>query len=274
LQGQLNRLIAMDLAIKQIISTLLLLPASALILAALGLGLATRRNKAWQRLGVALAATSLTVLWLGSTPMVMNSALRSVENDWQVWQANPERPAEAVVVLGGGRNIGAREYGGASVSGASLQRLRYGIHLAKANRLPVMFTGGNADPGTAQDPALTEAALAQRVARDDFGFPLRWVEATARDTQENAQAAAALLKPRASATGGIRTIVLVTDVWHMPRAVRWFEQEGFLVQPAPMGFAAEADTSFRHWLPSADALAVSNRLLRELLGRAWQALRT
>jgi uncharacterized SAM-binding protein YcdF (DUF218 family) len=273
----------MDLAIKQIISTLLLLPASALLLAGAGGWLlwwaASARSTGpaparYRRLGAALLGLCLAVLWLASTEAVHRTALRMVEAPWKAyapWVPKPGAPAQAVVVLGGGRELAAHEYGGPSVSLGSLARLRYGIHIARAHQLPVLFTGGSSDPGVGELPELSEAALAAQVAEREFRYPLRWVESRSRDTQENASLSAAMLRP--GEPGGVRTIALVTDVWHMPRAVRWFERVGFVVQPAPMGFKADRPLTYRDWLPSADVLGSTNRLLREALGQAWQALR-
>lgn len=264
----------MDLAIKQIISTLLLLPASPLLLATLGIWLLWRSSRAQRQIGLSLLVVALVTLWVASTEGLVRIALRQVEAPWKPyapWKPSVNAPAQAVVVLGGGRDLGAHEYGGAGASSASVMRLRYGIHIARPLGLPVMFTGGSGEPGVTDAPELSEASLAAVTAERDLRYPLKWVEGRSRDTAENARLSAALLKPRDA--GGLKTVVLVSDAWHMPRAVRWFEREGFVVQPAPMGFKADHPLTYRNWLPSAEALATSNRLLREQLGQAWQALR-
>ena len=66
-------------------------------------------------------------------------------------------------------------------------------------------------------------------------------------------------------------ILLVTSAFHMHRAQRLFERQGFKVLPFPVDFQARADgTLWRdptQWLPSARALDDSSRALRELIGR-------
>jgi uncharacterized SAM-binding protein YcdF (DUF218 family) len=186
-----------------------------------------------------------------------------------VWTAQrfEKTPAQAIVVLGGGGEKGAMEYGGVSINARSAARLMYGLRLSKQTSLPVLYSGGNADPGTSNAVELTEAAAAQWLAHEVFGTELRWAETQSRDTHENAVYTAQMLKPQ-----GIKRIVLVTHAWHMQRAVRYFEHEGFEVQPAPMGFVGGGETTPREWLPSADGLLMTRHLWRERLGLWAQQL--
>ena len=50
--------------------------------------------------------------------------------------------AQAVVVLGGGLRRDALEYGGDTLGTFTLERVRYGAHVAKRTGLPVLVTGG------------------------------------------------------------------------------------------------------------------------------------
>ena len=102
----------------------------------------------------------------------------------------------------------------AACSTGSLERLRYGLWLAGQTGAPVAFSGGI---GYAQEGSTAEAKVAAKIAADEFGRPIRWVESESRDTRENAALTMALLKP-----AGINHIVLVTHGYHMPRALRAF----------------------------------------------------
>jgi uncharacterized SAM-binding protein YcdF (DUF218 family) len=62
----------------------------------------------------------------------------------------------------------------------------------------------------------------------------------------------------------------VTDASHMPRAEIEFRRAGFEVVPAPTGFAAPYNRPALEWLPSAEGLALTRRVLREVLG-LWVA---
>ena len=72
-------------------------------------------------------------------------------------------------------------------------------------------------------------------------------------------------------------IILVTSAFHMKRAKKVFQREGFYVQPYPVDFK---NYKFRNvirnpmsWIPSADNLGKSSQALREFIGRivyrAW-----
>ena len=114
---------------------------------------------------------------------------------------------QALVVLGGGVEVDLPD-GVAQLGRHSLDRLRQGVQWARVTQLPLMFTGGVGWGGRRDGP--TEAEVAQRVAQDAFGWPLRWTESQSRDTQENAQQSFRILSAQ-----GITRIGLVTDSWHM-----------------------------------------------------------
>jgi uncharacterized SAM-binding protein YcdF (DUF218 family) len=62
-------------------------------------------------------------------------------------------------------------------------------------------------------------------------------------------------------------IVVVTDALHMPRAISAFARAGF-VQPlaAPVNFRAAQSFHFFSWLPNAENLLLSDKILHECLG--------
>lgn len=172
----------------------------------------------------------------------------------------------AVVVLGGGRRPFAPEYGVADLEPASHERLRYGIWLARRLGAPLGFSGGVGweAGGRQAGSAVSEAEVAARIARQEHDFPLRWVEPDSRDTRENAILATAQLR-RAQ----VRTVVLVTHAWHMPRALHQFRQaaDGLEVVPAPMGAILLTHRTVPDWLPSGEGMQESRRVLREMLAR-------
>ena len=50
--------------------------------------------------------------------------------------------AEAIVVLGSDRHREAKEYGGDTMNGSGLERLRYAARLGKTTGLPILTSGG------------------------------------------------------------------------------------------------------------------------------------
>ena len=248
-------------AFKPLLTSLLMPPLAPLLLALLGVLLAFRKKRG----GLTLATLSLLALGLlschGTAVWLARHALPQFAPA-SVAQLQA-RKVQAIVVLGGGLLPEAPEYGGApQPAPATAARLRYGIWLARLSSLPLAFSGGI---GWAADgmQLASEADVAARVAQQDFGFALRWSEAVSRDTSGNARLLAPVLMQ-----GGVQRIALVTDAWHMPRAVAAFQRAGFDVTPAPMGFTLAVERDLLQWLPSARGLLASQQVLRECLGLA------
>lgn len=241
---------------KSILSTLVLPPAGPLLLALLGLLLALR----WRRSGIVLAFTGVLCGLALSTNAVALLLLQALVPLPDPVRQDQMKGVQAIVVLGGGVQPEAPEYGEAQPAGGTLARLRYGVWLGKRHGLPVAFAGGIgwSATGTATTP---EGQVARRVARQDFGRDLRWVDEHSRDTAENAQRSAAMLRPE-----GIRRIALVTHSWHMQRAAGHFRAQGFDVVMAPMGFPGWEERPLLEWLPSVHGLNTSRMALREWLG--------
>ena len=244
--------------LKPLLTALVLPPAGPLLLVALGLWWARHRPRA----GATAAATGLLVLWLlsgdGMAIVLAQSLLQPVP-PLPVTALASQR-VEAIVVLGGGVLPDAPEYGQAQLSGPSLARLRYGLWLARQSGLPVAFSGGVgwAAAGATQT---TEGEVASRVAQQDYGISLRWVDDQSRDTAENAEQTAKLLQ-----VDGVRRIALVTNAAHMPRAAGAFVAAGFEVTPAPTRFVLPRQSAVLEWLPSAHGLQSSREVLHEWLG--------
>jgi uncharacterized SAM-binding protein YcdF (DUF218 family) len=240
--------------VKKILEALLLPPLGPLLLIACGLWLARRR-----RIGGLLAALGLLVLTALSVPAVANALLRAQE-DFAPLTLDVIGNAQAIVVLGGGSNYAAPEYGGDTVNAHSLQRLRYAAMLQRRSGLPLLVTGGAPFGGH------PEALSMKAVLEKEFAVKVRWVESASLDTIENAKFSAPILK-----NNGIQRIVLVSHAWHLPRAVAAFERQGFTVIPAPTGFTRDSPSLLENLLPSAFALEKSRTALNEWLGRLLAA---
>lgn len=242
--------------LKPLLTALVLPPAAPLLLALLGVLVARRRRGS----GLFLVFVSIALAWLLSTngfALMLARALTPAIAPATLEQA---RQQDAIVVLGGGVDRDAPQYGAAQLGRDSHSRLRYGAFLARRTGKPIAFTGGQGWAGTADQEA--EAVVAGRVLREDFGLALRWVEDRSRDTQENAEMTARMLK-----AAGVRRIALVTDALHMPRAVAEFRRTGLEVLPAPSSFPQERQRVVLQWLPSDDGVELSRYAIREWLGR-------
>jgi len=169
----------------------------------------------------------------------------------------------AIVVLGGGHQQGALDYGGETVHPTTLARLRSAARLARRTHLPVLVTGGR--PTTA---VYGEGQLMADALREDFATPVRWVEDMALDTEDNARLSASMLKE-----AHIAHVVLVTDVEHVARARLLFEDQGLQVIPAPTDYYASDPVNVLSFIPNPSSLRRSAWSIHEWVGLAWAWLR-
>ena len=247
-------------ALKLILSALVMPLASLVLVAVAGLVGAAQHK----RTGLLLSAAASIGLWLLSCQAVSVWLARNAQPQYPVVTAAQLKTSQvqAIVVLGGGIYPQAPEYGQAQLSPTTAARLRYGVWLARQTGLPVAFSGGVGLAG-ADDGVNSEASVASRTARQDYNFSLKWIENKSRNTAENAQLLATLLKK-----DGITRIALVTTASHMPRSILQLERQGFAITPAPTGFVLPDQPPWLQWLPSTDGIKESTRVLHEVLGLA------
>ena len=256
---------------KPVLSALLLPPVPLLLMLLVGARLMLARRG----LGWLLILLSVALLWLSTCigsgrvlsqlTLPIPAALSADRIAELRAQATAKRPM-AIVVLGGGMEPLAPEYRLSNLQQASVERLRYGLWLSKETGIPAAFSGGS---GWAQPSTTPEAQAAARIAAQDFGRPLKWLEDQSRDTRENAARSIAMLRE-----AGIKQVIVVTHGWHMPRAMRAFEQAAgsdIRVDAAPMGLAKTTESPVLTWLPSPAGYQQVHQVLHELFGRLMGA---
>lgn len=236
---------------KKLISALVLPPAGLLLLALFGLWLARRHPRS----GRGLAAFAVLALLALSMPPVADGLIRSLEDHPPISSADLGK-VQAIVVLGGGNYHRAPEYGRDTVGLATLERVRYAVHLQRRSGLPMLVTGGAPYGGQPEGETMKE------VVERELGGKVRWTESESRDTAENAAYSARML-----VKDGVRRVALVSQGWHLPRAIALFEAQGLQVVAAPVGFTTRPPSGFGQLLPSVGALDDSTTALREWLGR-------
>ncbi|MBA1258095.1 YdcF family protein [Pseudomonas oryzihabitans] len=244
------------MGLRYFFKQLLLPPGGLLLLLLLGWWLRRR----YPRLGLVCFLGGLLGLWASTLPVVVETGGRLLERDAALPEARwatLAQQADAIVVLGAGREVEDPGWAGDAASHLAVERLRYAARLAKASGLPVLITGGSP-----HDRPLSEAALMTEVMERDLGVPVRWQEGGSRTTWENATLSAPLLRE-----AGVKRVVLVTQAYHMARS-RWcFERQGFAVVAAPMGFIGVVNARpFGGWLPEAKAVEQTAQLLNEAAG--------
>ena len=245
---------------KKLLSELVLLPSGPLLSIAFGLWLCRKRRRA----GLACIALGFAVLTVFSLPIVANAIAKASEAEYPPLDEATALPADAaIVVLGGGLQQGATDYGGETVNAVTLVRLRSAARLAARTRLPILVSGG--------PPLYVRTSEAERMAdalERDFRTPVRWIEKKSLDTPDNARLSVPMLK-----ADGIGTAILVTDVAHMRRARSLFEAAGIRVIAAPTDYYANASPSALSFFPNSNALRRSSWSVHEWVGQLWTRLR-
>lgn len=257
-------------SLKPLLTALVLPPVPLLVLMLVGGRVVAVRR----RPGTVLVLVAVSLMWLSAcqgvgrwlqgqllaaTPPLASAEIAALRPGRQQLA-----PTAAILVLGGGRIARAPESGMADLKPHSIERLRYAVRLGRETGLPLAFSGGIGWAQTADEPGLSEAEIAQRVAERDFLRPIKWLETDSRDTRENARLAVKKLSD-----AGIRHIVLVTHAWHMPRALRAFREaagDSMRITAAPMGYFVPAERALLNWLPSSEGFEQVRLVLREALG--------
>jgi uncharacterized SAM-binding protein YcdF (DUF218 family) len=146
----------------------------------------------------------------------------------------PHQPlADAVVVLG----AALREADVAPP--AVIRRVRHGARVLKETNAPfLVVSGGIVGPPPAEAVIMRSLALDEGIADSRI-----IVEAQSRNTFENAVYSGRIMRER-----GWKEMIIVTDAFHMPRALFTFRRLGLAVTGAPV--RERGNTSLVRWYAS------------------------
>ena len=240
-------------ALQGLLGALALPPVLFLALAAVAGALAWR---GFRRAGLLAMAASLASLLL-ATPFAAGLLFLSLERGLDGPTSGEPR---AIIILGGDMAHGRN---GIEVGPLTLERLRAGAALHRSTGLPILVTGGVLRTG---QPALAD--LMAGSLQDDFRVPVRWVERAASDTRQNVSYSAAMLR-----ADGTDAAWVVSQGWHLARALDAFSRVGFEAHPAPVRLEPLTPFEATDLLPRADHLGESWYAIREWVGRAFYRLR-
>lgn len=254
-------------ALRMPLKWLLLPPGGILVLLALGL--------VWRRhaLGTLLTVLGISALYLLSAPAVTGILAGQLER----YPANPGNQvmalgAEAILLLSAGsRRISPENNWQSQPNAASLQRLSHTLKLHRETGLPIVISGGVLNEGDQPISRILASWLAERA-----GVQTLALETGSQTTWENL----AFSKPILDELG-IEKVALVTQAYHMPRAMQAAQRHGVEAIAVPTGFLAmpagaqsvSAEPDWLLWIPDASAFAQNYLLLHELAGAAWYRYR-
>jgi len=205
---------------------------------------------------------AIGVLYIISTPIFSNNFFKLVEGSEYRKPISTIDSADAIVVLSGMLEI--NEVGDSTyIEWGDPDRFFGGIALFKAGKAQkLVFTGGKMPWNKVkktEGEVIKEYAISNGIPEEKI-FVTKDVENTA----DEAVAVKELISPS-------KTIILVTSAYHMCRAKRLFEKQGFEVIPLKMDFKASGNNqvTFMDFLPSAESLELTETGVREILGRLF-----
>jgi len=202
-----------------------------------------------------LLISSTLLLYLFSIPLANNVLIGYLEKKYQskFEEIIKDKTPQAIVVLSAGKWPNSN----------ALLRNLYAAKLAKNTNLPILVSGGGANR-TSND--VSEAAdMAKSLAADCGISGAIWVEGDSHNTMESAKFTKKVLEKN-----NINNVFLVTNAWHMSRAMGVFSKQGIKAIPAPI-VSNIGDNKFTvdNLTPSAEGVVNSEVFFHEYFGALW-----
>lgn len=234
----------------------LALPTVFILLCLLGAAIAT----AGWRGGAVLALASSVCLYAAATPGLSTFLIRRAEAGLP---RNPDlTSAQAIVVLGGDVRRGNGTDIPDRLGRLSEERLIFAATAYHKLHLPVAVSGGLIS-GTHE----SVASLMKSMLESELAVPVKWVEDRSGSTWENAVDTAQILRP-----AGVTTVVLVSQAWHLPRALWCFKRAGITALPWVVKGAPPEFDELSDYLPRSECLYRTFLALHELIGGIYYRL--
>ena len=208
------------------------------------------------------AAVALLLLFLLSWPPVgwlLNTALEGSYRN----AGGPPADVQAVVVFSGGSYGPEVNRPFTYLADGSLLRCRTAAQVYRlAGRPPVVVCGPSAT-GHENENAIWDLMSRQLEAWGVADSRIR-LETRGRSTYEQARHAAELLREL-----DVQRIAVVTEGFHMRRALGCLRRQGLEVFPAPAGSRGfPDDIQWRHFLPNAETVGINEEAIREICALA------
>jgi uncharacterized SAM-binding protein YcdF (DUF218 family) len=215
----------------------------------------------WRRTGLAVALVSGVCLFATATPALSSYLMRHLEAE--IPEEGDLATTQAIVVLGGDVRVGKGADDADELGPLSLERVIYTVAAYRLLHKPIAVSGG-----VVGQAHRTVGTLMKDMLETDFGIPVAWNDDESETTWENAAFTARLLLP-----AGIKTVVVVTTSWHLPRALWCFERAGLKALPWPAPRSAPQWDEFDDFMPNHNAFLNTFYALHEIIGGVYYRLR-
>jgi uncharacterized SAM-binding protein YcdF (DUF218 family) len=201
-----------------------------------------------------------------STPIFSNNFFKLIEGSEYRKNISAIDSADAIVVLSG--MLGINEVGDSSyIEWGDPDRFFGGVALFKAGKAQkLVFTGGKMPwdkVKKTEGEVLKEYAISNGISSEKI-----LVTKDVENTADEALAAKELISPD-------KRIILVTSAFHMIRARKLFEKQGFIVIPYEVDYktSQNKDIGIMDFLPSSGNLELTETGIREIIGRIFYLIK-
>ncbi len=203
-------------------------------------------------------------LWTFSIGFVSDLLWKLVEYPWQRLDENHAPTADAIIVLSSG---GRPKAPGKSniFEWGDPDRYFAGISLYQKKKAPRLFFTGGTTPYDGE--SIDEGTLYKEHAIN-LGIPLDAISTTKKVFNTSQEAIE--IRRNLNQINSSSKILLVTSAFHMKRAKKLFERQGFFVHPFPVDFKTSRISRWQspyQWIPNSASLYKSSIALREIIGR-------
>jgi uncharacterized SAM-binding protein YcdF (DUF218 family) len=209
---------------------------------------------------------AIALLYIMSTPIFSNNFFKLVEGSEYRKKINTIDSADAIVVLSG--MLGINEIGDSTyIEWGDPDRFFGGVALFKAGKAQkLVFTGGKMPwdkVKKTEGEVLKEYAISNGISSEKI-----LVTKDVENTADEAVAAKELISPD-------KRIILVTSAFHMIRARKLFEKQGFIVIPYKVDYktSQNKDIGIMDFLPSSGNLELTETGIREITGRIFYLIK-
>lgn len=210
-----------------------------------------------RRLGVMTSIFGIGWLLLWSMPFASSRLADALEQHYPPVLLESIPKGQAIVVLGGGVTSSGLPSDSTQPFnlGDAADRVLLGSRLYHLGKAPIVVFSGGGLAGQAEANAMAMFA-------GDLGVPASAVllEGKSRNTRENASFTADLLLEE-----GVSSILLVTSAFHMKRALRHFEAQGFEVVAVATDYNAPMLDALYCCIPDTRALDFSGKAFKEIV---------
>jgi len=209
---------------------------------------------------------SCLVLILSSLPMTAQFIWKNLEKDYPPKALSEFSSYDAVVVLSG--MLSPFEHNGKlQVEWGDPDRFFAGINILKAGKASTLiFTRGKMPWSSLPAEGELLRAKAIELGINESQILLSNIVA---NTEEEAEAVVQLMSDY-----GLKTIILITSSFHMPRAMQLFNKAGINVEAYSTDFRVSGTSvDWLDYLPSADGFRDTSNGILEYIGRVYYQLK-